>query len=42
MPGMNVQKLIDKIQKAEADIIVKTTTKMEIEIGFISVTLYNA
>lgn len=30
MPGTNVQKIIEKIEKAEAEIIAKTTTKIEI------------
>ena len=28
MPEMNVQKIIEKIEKAEAEIIAKTTTKI--------------
>ncbi len=30
MPGMNVQKIIEKIQNAEVDVVAKTTSKMEI------------
>jgi hypothetical protein len=28
MPGLNVQKFIEKIEKAEAEIITKTTSKI--------------
>ena len=30
MSGMNVEKILEKIEKAEAEIIAKTTTKIEI------------